>query len=184
MAIQDIEATSEKESERKQAELLPPGEYRVKLVTVGEVRESTFTNKDGTQADDYAFLTFEITAGKRKGRQFDSSFPWTLKVAVDDDGDRTWVSPLREMIEAFLGREMKDGEKGAKLLERIIDQEKEAAALVLQKLSKKKDKTYNKIENMSAIEDDDEDEPAPVKKRTPKEILDGAAEEDLDSAPF
>jgi hypothetical protein len=181
MAIQDIEATTEKESERKQAELLPPGEYRVKLVTVGEVRESTFTNKDGTQADDYAFLTFEITQGKRKGRQFDSSFPWTLRVSVDDDGDRTWISPLREMIEAFIGREMKDGERGAKLLERIIDQEQEATALVLQKVSKDKKKTYNKIENMQPIEDD-EDEPAPVKKKTPKEILDGDG--DLGDEPF
>jgi hypothetical protein len=173
-------------------ELIPAGTYRVRLVKIGDVQQSTFTKKNGDPGNDYAYLTFEVVRGRQKGKQFDSAFDWTLEATLNAHGDRKWISPLREMVEAFLGRELDDDDEddqdGEGVLAGIVDEKLQADAAVEVRTAKKDStKQYNRIVLMSALEED-EDETPPAKpekapkKLAPKEILDGSAE--LDDEPF
>ena len=170
-------------------ELIPAGTYRVRLAGVGDVQESQYTRKNGDPANDYAFLTFEIVKGRQKGKKFDSAFDWTLEQSLNSHGERKWVSPLREMVEAFLGRELDDDDDddqdGDAILEHIQEERLQADAAVEVRTAKKDStKQYNRIVLMSAIEEDEEETPPakPARKVSPRAVLDGTA--DLDSEPF
>jgi hypothetical protein len=142
-----------RESTFEPKDLLPKGLYVCTLTHTGEPQPSSFTRKDGSQAVDFLYLTFEAHGGRSNGKEFDIACGYELRRSVNKQGTTTWTSLLQQIVEAFENRELGDDEDGDALLADIIASEKQAQVVLSVKTAKNdSSKQFNSIDSILPYE--------------------------------